>query len=265
VSTNQRPRLIASDVDGTLAGDDHEVSARTMRALSRLAEVGADGVIITGRTEESALRTAREAGLVAPVVACNGAVVTDTVTGERLWLRHMEPEAAQRVVAAVRDAGAQATVWTPDRLYADEPGFGSDLQGLLNQADIHYRPLEEVTAAEPVVKIMAGGEPALMDAVAAQLAERAQMLRSMPELMEVSPPGAAKENALAFLLAHLGIDGQDCWGFGDGENDVAWLSLMGRALVPANGFPGPKAIATEIILANGEDGVAEYLERVLLG
>jgi len=257
-------RLIATDVDGTLARDDHLVSERSLAAFGRLAAHGVAGVIVTGRTEEAALATARAAGLTAPVVSCNGALVTDPATGRRLWVKSMDPAQAARVVGLIREVGAQPTVWTPDAIWADGPGVGSDLQGALNKTVIRYGPVDEVVAAEPIVEIMAGGEPALLDRVAPELEARAGLLRSMDRLSEIAPPGAAKEDAVAFLLGHLGVAHEDAWGFGDGENDVAWLALMGRVLVPANGFPGPKAIAHEIIGSNNENGVAEYLETHVL-
>ena len=46
---NGLPRLVASDLDGTLLDADGEVSVRTRRALDAVIASGVDVVLVTGR------------------------------------------------------------------------------------------------------------------------------------------------------------------------------------------------------------------------
>ena len=46
---NGLPRLVASDLDGTLLDADGEVSVRTRRALDTVIARGVDVVLVTGR------------------------------------------------------------------------------------------------------------------------------------------------------------------------------------------------------------------------
>ncbi|MDR1214789.1 MAG: Cof-type HAD-IIB family hydrolase [Propionibacteriaceae bacterium] len=260
-----KPKLVAFDVDGTLAGADHQVSAYTRQVLAQLPGLGVAGVVITGRAERSALGTARDSGLTSPVVCCNGALVTDPVSGERLWVKAMDPVAAHDIVAAIRRHGLHPVVWTADAIYASEESVGSQLIGHLNQVEIQFGPLEAIIDGQPVVKIMGGGPAEDLDRACPPLEEEVGLERSMDRLTEVSAPGASKGDAMAFLLQHLGVDGKDGWGFGDGDNDRGWLALMGRVLVPANGYERTLAMADEVIASNAEDGVAKYLAQHLLG
>lgn len=98
-----RPALVALDVDGTITDADHALSERTLAILSRLRTAGVACVIVTGRAERSAVGIARSVGFTAPVISCNGALVTDPVTSERLWLRHMDPLVALRAVRTARE------------------------------------------------------------------------------------------------------------------------------------------------------------------
>ncbi|HYG58371.1 MAG TPA: HAD-IIB family hydrolase, partial [Symbiobacteriaceae bacterium] len=69
-----RYRLIAADMDGTLAGADHRVTARTVTALARAERAGLRVVIVTGRAYPTALEVWQQAGLSAPIITCGGAL-----------------------------------------------------------------------------------------------------------------------------------------------------------------------------------------------
>ena len=56
---------------------------------------------------------------------------------------------------------------------------------------------------------------------------------------------------------------QQACGFGDSNNDISWLSLLGRAIAPANAVLGVLAIAQVVIGHHAEDSLAAYLEREL--
>jgi len=50
------PRLVATDLDGTIVRGDGTISARTVAAFDRLAHVGASYVLVTGRPRFAAQR-----------------------------------------------------------------------------------------------------------------------------------------------------------------------------------------------------------------
>lgn len=255
------PALIAMDMDGTVAGLDHAPSAYTEEVLRKLTPLGIKGVIITGRSERSTLGTARSTGLTGPVVSANGAIVTEPATGERLWLKHIDPDAARHAAAVAVRLGTNPMIWTPDAWFIEhEDENTATLTDILEQTPQFAAP-EDVIANHPVVKIMLGGDPQLLDEVGPELeAEVPGMTRSMDQYYETAPPQATKAEALQFILERLGIGLDQVWGFADGGNDVGWLSLVrGRRLAMANARPEVKAVASEIIGHHADDGVAKYL------
>ena len=68
-------RLIALDIDGTLVGDDLVLRDRTRAAVRTALERGVSVSLVTGRMSTSAIRSARELGLHAPLVAYQGALI----------------------------------------------------------------------------------------------------------------------------------------------------------------------------------------------
>lgn len=260
-----KPLAVAMDVDGTLAGADHVLSARTRAVVSQLASRGVTAIIVTGRTERSALALARSLGLTAPVIASNGAIVTDPSSAERLKVQAMLPAEALGAVIGAEELGCQPILWTVDHPCGEaESPYTRLLETLLDEP-VTLRSLREVIASEPVIKAMIGGSPEQLDAVGPALeAAIPGVERSMPEFYEAAPAGASKKEALDWVLARLGIRHGDCVGIGDGGNDVAWMSSMGRAVAPANARPALLAIADEVIGHHDADGVADYLDRTIL-
>jgi len=113
------PAAVAMDVDGTLAGADHLISSRTGEAVRQLASHGVTAIIVTGRTERSARALATAMGLTAPIVACNGAVITHPVSGERLQVHAVERADAERARRTADSYGLQPLFFTVDRPWAD--------------------------------------------------------------------------------------------------------------------------------------------------
>ena len=253
------PPLIGFDVDGTIAEADHRVSPAVAAVLRRLTPAGIAGVLVTGRTERATLRLAADLGFTAPQISCNGAMVTRP-GGERLWLKSMPPADAAYAVDTAVAAGTQPNVWTADAWYVEEVSeFSELLTDLLGEAP-RVEPLAEVIAREAVVKVMIGATPARLDEVGLERVIPG-MTRSMPVFLEAAPAGATKQEAVTWLLGFLGIDPVQCWGCGDGGNDVGWLGLMGRVIAPASARAEVKALATQVV--DGTTGVAALVEEAL--
>lgn len=260
-----RPVTVAMDVDGTLAGADHRVSRRTSEIVRRLGRHGVTSIIVTGRTERSALQLARSLGLTAPVIAANGAVICDPLTGERLQVERFEPDLAARACALAEAHGCQPVFFTLDHPCAEQRTEYTDLLAMLLGEPVELMPLEQVIDQETIVKVMVAGAPEVLNEVEGALrAEIPGLERSLPQFCEAAPAGASKKEALAWVLTRLGVEPADCIGIGDADNDLAWLSSVGWAVAVANARPAVKEIADELIGRHDDDGVAEFLERRFL-
>ena len=73
-----------------------------------------------------------------------------------------------------------------------------------------------------------------------------------------------KETALKTLVEHNGIDLSDVIAFGDDINDLGMLKLAGTAVAVSNAIDEVKAVADHITESNDQDGVAKFLDRIIL-
>ncbi len=262
------PRLIATDIDGTLLRDDRTLSPRTTAVLARIAAAGAPVVLVTGRPIRWLPLVYEQLAAPLPAICANGAVVYDPVADEVLRADPLAPELLAEVARRLRAA-------VPEVSFAVEIVDGRQMRHeshypLRWDADLDaIRAVEspEELLAAPAVKLLArAGEQdpdAFVRVVAGALEGLAEATHSSYSgLVEISAAGVTKAAGLAWYAARLGIDERDVLAFGDMPNDVPMLTWAGRAVAVANAHPAVLEIADEVTGANEEDGVAAYLEQV---
>jgi hydroxymethylpyrimidine pyrophosphatase-like HAD family hydrolase len=106
------------DVDGTIAGPDHQISPRTRAAMRGIEQRGVPVVLATGRARDNVLDVARQAGLRSPAVSCNGAVVSEPESGRDLRVRPMAPDDVTAMIRVHQQNGAPLTWFTPRGIFA---------------------------------------------------------------------------------------------------------------------------------------------------
>ncbi|MEV5987318.1 HAD hydrolase family protein [Streptomyces sp. NPDC052051] len=269
------PRLIATDLDGTLLRDDKSVSARTVAALAAAEEAGIEVFFVTGRPArwmEIVSDHVHGHGL---AICGNGAAVVDLHGGPGahrfVKVRELARENALDTVGLLRDA-APGTTYAVEQTYGfyQEPAYPK----LLMETPDLRAPAEELLAGDapgahhPVLKILAYHPELDPDAflTLARLAvgDRASITRSSPSaLLEISGPGVSKASTLALCCAERGISQEEVVAFGDMPNDVEMLTWAGRSYAMGNAHPDALAAASGRTVANNDDGVAVVIERIL--
>lgn len=73
-----------------------------------------------------------------------------------------------------------------------------------------------------------------------------------------------KGNAIKRFCEILTIDLKDTVAIGDDFNDISMFKVVGHSVVMENATDEVKKYADEITLSNEEDGVAVFLERLLI-
>ena len=74
----------------------------------------------------------------------------------------------------------------------------------------------------------------------------------------------SKKEGVEAMLKYYNKDASSLIFFGDGENDIALLRMAGIGVAMGNACDTAKKAADYVTLTNDEDGVADYIERVLL-
>lgn len=102
ISLDFTPRLVASDIDGTILPATGAVSRRTRDVFARSVDSGLDVVLVTGRPPRWLPAILRQTGLTGPVIAANGAMVVSGPTLEPIEVHPIPREAAYSAVELLR-------------------------------------------------------------------------------------------------------------------------------------------------------------------
>ncbi|MCQ9131067.1 MULTISPECIES: Cof-type HAD-IIB family hydrolase [Streptomyces] len=269
------PRLIATDLDGTLLRDDKSVSDRTVAALAAAEKAGIEVFFVTGRPARWMDVVSDHVHGHGLAICGNGAAVVDLHGGPGahrfVKVRELARDNALDAVRLLREAA-------PGTMYAVEQTYGfyqePEYPKMHMEIPDHLAPAEQLLApdapgaGEPVLKILAFHPTLDPDAflTLARLAigDRATVTRSSPSaLLEISGPDVSKASTLALCCAERGISHEEVVAFGDMPNDVEMLTWAGRSYAMGNAHPDVLAAASGRTAANNEDGVALVIEQLL--
>ncbi|GDY31207.1 HAD family hydrolase [Gandjariella thermophila] len=267
----ERPRLVASDVDGTLLDPMERVTTRTLRAIRRVEASGTPFVLVSGRPPRWIPRVAAAAGVRGYAVCANGAVLYDIGADRVLTVRGLDPVLLHDVVGAL-DAALPGCAVATERV-GDSALAGAARQFLAEYAYQHpwqdgdhaAAPRAEVLghrAVKLLIRHEGMNSEEMARAAAAVLDGQVHVTYSSGAgLLEVSAPGVTKATGLAEVAELTRVDAADVAAFGDMPNDVPMLRWAGHGVAVANAHPEALAAADEITAPNSEDGVALVLER----
>ena len=259
-------RVVASDFDRTLVWTDTLLHERTIAAMRRAHDAGVPVIVVTGRMVKSVRQALEPAGVAAPVIAYQGAVVTDE---EGHWLRH-EPiplELAREIVAVVGEEGYSPNVYVDDELYVADDTEAARTYASLNRVDYHVvGPLLD-WLRDPPTKLVCVGDPGALDELEprmkARFGDRAHIAKSLPHFLEFAQAGVTKGAGMDFLAERLGFTKAETVAFGDGENDVELVEWPAYGVAVANAHARVKAVARWVCPPAEDEGVAQVIEALL--
>ncbi|MGA9871112.1 MAG: HAD family hydrolase [Rhodococcus sp. (in: high G+C Gram-positive bacteria)] len=270
-TSRTQPRLVASDVDGTLLDDSEKVTERTSRAVLAMVEGGTPFVLSTGRPPRWISPVVDQLGFAPMCVCANGAVIYDsnadrildarTLSSETLtWLAELAYAtlpgcglAAERVGVTAHDAA------TPQ--FVSSPGYE---HAWLNpdNTEVSQEEVLDVPAVKLLIRLSGASSGEMAAALTPLVGESADLTFSTDNgLIELSAPGVTKASGLTTVADRLGIGAADIAAFGDMPNDVPMLRMAGLGVAMGNAHPAALAAADEVTTTNADDGVARVLER----
>ncbi|MFD2797405.1 HAD family hydrolase [Promicromonospora vindobonensis] len=278
------PRVIATDLDGTLLRSDGKVSDRTRQVLADVDAAGVEVVFVTARPPRWLTHLADTVGGHGRVICIGGACVLDLASGETLDTCGFDDDAVRAVVTGIRAELPHAALaferpdgvafdpTYPNREPALDPGLWSvPVEDTLGVAG----PVSKILALDPAYIPPPGiildppeeirlAQERFFAAVRGAVGPHAQLAYSgAVGLAELMPLGVDKAAALARWCTRLGVDASEVWAFGDMPNDLPMLTWAGRGIAVANAHRDVLASADAVVGHHDADGVAEELAKAL--
>ena len=262
-------RLVVSDVDGTLVRTDKSLSDGVVAAVRRLTDAGVPFSLISARPPSGMLWIAKRLGLDRPLAAFNGGTIVRP-DGTIMSAARLAPADAYRALALIDRPGITPWLFADGNWYAktlDNPHVPHEIQS----AGVHATIRQEFAAlTSRVDKIVAVSDDhaaleALEGEVAAALASQATVARSQLYYLDITAPRANKGDGLEALAATFEVALADTAVLGDQRNDLPMFARAGLSVAMGQGPAEVRAAATRVSLPNDQDGVADAIDRFLLG
>lgn len=265
-------RILALDIDGTLAHGDRSISEYTQQTLIQAQKQGIRIVIASGRPAfgispiADQLRLADYGGY---VLAYNGGEIWNWQTKLRIYEKPLPADSIPLIYDACRRVGVDVMTYCGSEIITeakDNPYIL--LSSKRNRMQLTVVPSFLQGISYPIFKCMIVGEPERLQEfeprLNAGLEGRAVAFRSEPFYLEVVPTGIDKATCLEVILSHLGLDRSSLIACGDGYNDISMIRFAGLGVAMENANDQVKQSADYITLSNEADGVAHVVNKFLL-
>lgn len=274
-------RLIFLDLDGTLIGHDEIVSPRNIRALEDAQEAGCVIVICTGRNRHMVEPVAAQWRGHGYAILANGGVIAEWETGrvlDKVTLPGSTVPVASRLAHAAgfpllcfgvhvdEDGGRQVYI---DRRRPPIPEYAERHGHRL----IYCDNLENGPDLAPVSIGVYGSH----DATKLLADQWRDALSADAAVFHVPGNGegiwcafanareSGKAASAAKVARMLDIPREQCLAIGDHVNDIDLLTWAGLGVCMGDGHPEALACAGHVTGTFADDGVAQALERFVLG
>jgi Cof subfamily protein (haloacid dehalogenase superfamily) len=266
--TGKRPKLIGTDLDGTIVANYGFISERTKIAFTAANAAGIHIYFVTGRPIRwmTEIKENFNFGL---GICGNGAMLYDFLNEKILeeWLFSVEAQLEtvkrlRKVIPPITFAVEVNQQFVREKKYVPRWDIGADNVGV--------EQIEEAITA-PALKILARCQNSefssdeMLVLASKELAGIATVTHSnsTDSLLEISADGVSKGATLAKMAARHGLTADDCVTFGDNPNDFSMLTWASRSWAMADGHPDLMQHAKYQTDAHQEDGVAKVIERLL--
>lgn len=283
-------KVIASDLDGTLLGDDHKVAPETLKALRRAQDAGLRVIIVTGRNYHNAMQALEGIELSCDYVLASGAEVRNP-RKEIVSRCEIEEGLCEEVYKILKRYPISIIFCTDEYDYQigtpEEVEKSNILHLQLSALDMTAEEIiktpmyqrakkntrivpdfQELKKAKvPIFKLYLFGEDIKMLLRMKADLERIPQIAvssSFTRNLEITDVRAQKGPVLKEYIEGLGYSMDEVMVFGDSLNDYSMLAMdFGATVAMGNADPEVKAAAKYVTKSNEELGVAWAVDELL--
>ena len=282
-------KFIASDMDGTLLNNDHDIDIETVEAIRKAEEAGIIFAISTGREYDSVKVLLDKHNIKAQCVLSNGAEYRDE-DGNILDVINIKEESAKKIIEILDKNKMSARIFTEKGVFttstremalqeiifrtmsfnpslteeearevAENLGFFTCLQ-FIDDLDKFF---EEGVEVRKFVAFHSDIE--LIDKMKKVLGEIEGLAisSSFRDNIEITDINAQKGIILEKVATKMDIAREDVMILGDSFNDYSMFEIFEETVAMKNAIPEVKAIAKYITDSNDNLGVAKAIYNVI--
>lgn len=264
-------KVLALDLDGTLLNEEHRISEKSKKYLTKLKEKDVKIVLASGREPISILPYSKELGLKEMVIGFNGGIISD-FTGERIiYEENIDKLIAKELIKICEERDIFNVVFVRNNLYVSNKDdkrfemFRKYSTSKIEEVGSLHKFIEEEDLWNQIGKMLQCGENEFLSSFKEEIEYKypkemsAQF--SLPYFLEVYNYKASKGEALNKIAKSYNLDRENVIAIGDGENDISMLEYAEVGIAMENALDSVKEKSDYITLSNKEDGVSHAINK----
>jgi Cof subfamily protein (haloacid dehalogenase superfamily) len=261
-----RPWLIALDIDGTLLHGDGSISEAVIDHVRRLDEAGHHVMLATGRSSAATIPVLEHLGITPRFLVCSNGAITlhrdaDAPSGyRREWVESFDPTDVLRTIHA-RLGNARFAVEDEHGHYRYTGRFPDTTIGL-DSEHVQFDELLNHPATRVVVMSPDQDMEDFLAVVEKMGLHRVSYAIGWTAWIDIAADGVNKATAMERVRIELGIPRQRVLAVADGRNDIEllrWASESGRGVAMGQSPAEVIEAAREITGTVHEDGLSHVL------
>lgn len=258
-------KLIATDMDGTLLNDEHQLPKNLNMTIQALKEKGVVFGAASGRQYYNLLKQFHEEKDEMLFIAENGTFVIHK--GKELFSNCLPREIAMELIKVGRTIeNAHVFVCGKQSAYIE-----SDLPEVLEQADLYYARRQIVDdlllVEDEILKVTIldfSGSEHNSNRYFDRYRDQLQVAVSGFLWLDITNGDANKGTAIQRVQEHFNITKEETMVFGDYLNDYAMMQEAEYSFAMANAHDEIKKIARFQAASNNDNGVIKAIEQYVL-
>lgn len=266
-------KLIAFDMDGTLLNKKYEITENTLKMLHKAEENDIRLALITGRVYISPRTYNKVSNLNCAIASTNGACIFDE-NGNKIYNAPIDKEELRLSLDLLKETDMYFHLYPIDGIitpYKDNPNatnrnrMPKGYDDLLRVEIMDFEEMKNLDEEIYKIIIIENDDEKRM-AFRKKLDENGiHNSSSWINNIEITSKYATKEIAIKKLAEHYNVDLKDVAAFGDNENDLPMLNVVGHGFLMENAPEFVKAKTdAELIGHHDQEGVYNKLKEFLV-
>lgn len=269
--TTMKYKMLVVDMDDTLLTDDHKISVENKTMLMKAQELGVYVVLASGRPTSAMIDYAKELECDVNnsfMISFNGSTITDLKEDKILFEHALSKEQIHAIYDFSKANNTHIITYLDGKIISERNSEYIDVESTITGLKIEIVPSFKERVTTSAVKCLLLEEPSYLKTIEPLLKSALPDLSicmSKPFFLEAAPNGVDKGAAVDILAKKLNILPSEIIAIGNAGNDLSMVQYAGLGVWVDNVETDLREFADVIVASNNDHGVAEVIQRFILG
>ena len=279
-------RLVASDIDGTIIGENNKITSQNLKAINDMRQSNIDFTICTGKPYSMVKNFCKDLHASYGIFG-NGNQIIDLKTGKKIFQKTLSQEEINICISLAKKENlhihlyTENEVITPELLYMDLRNF--ILKDSIFHSDLKFKIVpniqEYINQNQPTVFKLVISSTSNLSKLQDEIKQKVnltiyrinksneykdEIIGKEYQYLDITPSKTNKSEALQTLSKYLKLSSSEVMAIGDNLNDIDMIKNFGVGVAVANAYDAVKKVANYTTVNNVDNsGFAEAVYKYI--